>query len=67
MTQITNNVYSIEGMVHPDPRGKVFPYLFVEDENNLTLIDHGFLSQLPVLEKYIQDIGYEFKNIKRMI
>ena len=67
MTQITNNVYSIEGMTHPDPRGKVFPYLFVEDEDNLTLIDPGFLSQLPVLEKYLQAIGYEFKNIKRII
>jgi glyoxylase-like metal-dependent hydrolase (beta-lactamase superfamily II) len=67
MTQITNNVYSIEGMTHPDPRGKVFPYLFIENEDNLTLIDPGFLSQLPILEEYIQDIGYEFKNIKRII
>ncbi len=67
MTEITKNVYSIEGMTHPDPRGKVFPYLFVEDENNLTLIDPGFLSQLPMLEKYLQDIGYEIKNVKRII
>ncbi|MGD9533993.1 MAG: MBL fold metallo-hydrolase [Candidatus Nitrosocosmicus sp.] len=67
MTEITKNVYSIEGMTHPDPRGKVFPYLFVEKEDNLTLIDPGFLSQLPMLEKYLQDIGYEIKNVKQII
>ena len=67
MTEITKNVHSIEGITHPDPRGKVFPYLFVEDEDNLTLIDPSFLSQLPVLEKYLQEIGYEIKNIKRII
>jgi glyoxylase-like metal-dependent hydrolase (beta-lactamase superfamily II) len=67
MTRINKNVYSIEDMTHPDPRGKVFPYLFIENEDNLTLIDPGFLSQLPILEEYIQDIGYEFKNIKRII
>ena len=67
MTQITNKVYSIEGITHPDPRGKVFPYLFVEDGNNLTLIDPAFLSQLPILEDYLQNIGYDIKNIKRII
>lgn len=67
MTEITKNVYSIEGMTHPDPRGKVFPYLFMEDKDNLTLIDPGFLSQLPMLEKYLQDVGYEIKNVKQII
>ncbi len=54
-------------MIHPDPRGKVFPYLFVEDEDNLTLIDPGLLAQIPMLEKYLQDIGYDIKNVKRII
>jgi glyoxylase-like metal-dependent hydrolase (beta-lactamase superfamily II) len=67
MTQITSKVYSIEGMTHPDPRGKVFPYLFVEDEDDLTLIDPAFLSQLPILENYLLDIGYDIKNVKRII
>jgi len=67
MTQITPKVYSIEGITHPDPRGKVFPYLFVEDEENLTLIDPAFLSQLPILENYLLDIGYDIKNVKRII
>ena len=67
MTQITPKVYSIDGIVHPDPRGKVFPYLFVEDQDNLTLIDQAFLSQLPMIEEYILDIGYDIKNVKRII
>src|SRR6478752_3629915 len=67
MAQITSKVYSIEGMTHPDPRGKVFPYLFVEDKDDLTLIDPAFLSQLPTLEKYLLDIGYDIKNVKRII
>src|SRR4029078_11561664 len=67
MTQITSKVFSIEGMTHPDPRGKVFPYLFVEDKDDLTLIDPAFLSQLPILENYLLDIGYDIKNVKRII
>lgn len=54
-------------MTHPDPRGKVFPYLFVEDRDNLTLIDPAFVSQLPILENYLLDIGYDIKNVKRII
>jgi glyoxylase-like metal-dependent hydrolase (beta-lactamase superfamily II) len=52
---------------HPDPRGKVFPYLFVEDQDNLTLIDPSFLSQLPILENYLLDVGYDIKDVKRII
>jgi glyoxylase-like metal-dependent hydrolase (beta-lactamase superfamily II) len=67
MAQITPRVYSIEGVTHPDPRGKVFPYLFVEDPDDLTLIDPSFLSQIPILENYLLDIGYDIKNVKRII
>ena len=67
MTQITPKVHSIEGITHPDPRGKVFPYLFVEDQDDLTLIDPSFLSQLPIIENYLLDIGYDIKNVKRII
>jgi glyoxylase-like metal-dependent hydrolase (beta-lactamase superfamily II) len=67
MTQITPKVYSIEGITHPDPLAKVFPYLFVEDQDNLTLIDPSFLSQLPTLENYLLDVGYDIKNVKRII
>ena len=67
MTQITSKVHSIEGVSHPDPRGKVFPYLFVEDQDDLTLIHPSFLSQLPILENYLLDMGYNIKNVKRII
>ena len=67
MTQITPRVYSIEGITHPDPRAKVFPYLFVEGQDDLTLIDPSFLSKLPVLEKYLLDEGYDIKSVKRII
>jgi glyoxylase-like metal-dependent hydrolase (beta-lactamase superfamily II) len=67
MTQITPKVHSIEGITHPDPRGKVFPYLFVEDQDNLSLIDPSFLSQLPILENYLLDVGYDIKDVKRII
>jgi glyoxylase-like metal-dependent hydrolase (beta-lactamase superfamily II) len=60
-------VHSIEGITHADPRGKVFPYLFVEDQDYLTLIDPSFLSQLPILENYLLNVGYDIKNVKRII
>ena len=41
--------------------------MFVEDQDDLTLIDPSFLSKLPVLEKYLLDEGYDIKNIKRII
>ena len=67
MAQITSEVYSIEGITHPDPRGKAFPYVFVEDKDDLTLIDPAFISQLQILENYLLDIGYDIKNVKRII
>jgi glyoxylase-like metal-dependent hydrolase (beta-lactamase superfamily II) len=41
--------------------------LFVEDKDDLTLIDPSFLSQLPILENYLLDVGYDIKNVKRII
>jgi glyoxylase-like metal-dependent hydrolase (beta-lactamase superfamily II) len=31
------------------------------------LIDPSFLSQLPILENYLLDVGYDIKNVKRII
>jgi glyoxylase-like metal-dependent hydrolase (beta-lactamase superfamily II) len=39
----------------------------VEDQHDLTVIDPSFLSQLPILENYLLDIGYDIKNVKRII
>jgi glyoxylase-like metal-dependent hydrolase (beta-lactamase superfamily II) len=69
MVEITKRAHSIDGFTHPSPGGKVVPYLFIEniDEDDLTLIDPSFLPQLPILEDYIHNLGYEMKNIKRII
>jgi glyoxylase-like metal-dependent hydrolase (beta-lactamase superfamily II) len=68
MVEITKNVHSIEGITHPDSRGKVFPYLFIEENSkDLTLIDPSFLSQLPILENYLLNAGYDIKNVKHII
>lgn len=67
MAQITQKVHSIEGITHPDPRGKVFLYSYVEDEDNLTLIDPAFFSQLPILEEDLHEIGYDIKNVTCII
>jgi hypothetical protein len=51
MVKITKNLHSIEGIAHPDPRGKVFPYLFIEEnQDDLTLIDPSFL---PSFHNYL--------------
>ena len=69
MVEITKRAYSIDGFSHPSPGGKVVPYLFIEniDKDDLTLIDPSFLPQLPILEDYIHNLGYNMKNIKRII
>jgi glyoxylase-like metal-dependent hydrolase (beta-lactamase superfamily II) len=67
MVEITKKAHSIDGFTHPAPGGKVVPYLFVEDQDNLTLIDPAFLPQLPILEDYVQSLGYKMENIKRII
>jgi glyoxylase-like metal-dependent hydrolase (beta-lactamase superfamily II) len=67
MVEITKRVHMIDGFTHPFPGGKVVPYMFVENADDLTLIDPSFLPQLPILENYIFDAGYDIKNVKRII
>ena len=69
MVEITKRAHSIDGFTHPSPGGKVVPYLFIEniEEDDLTLIDPSFLPQMPILEDYIHNLGYEMNNIKRII
>ena len=57
----------IDGFTHPFPSGKVVPYMFIENADDLTLIDPSFLPQLPILEDYILNAGYDIKNVKRII
>jgi glyoxylase-like metal-dependent hydrolase (beta-lactamase superfamily II) len=42
--------------------------LFIEENSkDLTLIDPSFLSQLPTLENYLLNAGYDIKNVTRII
>ena len=67
MVEITKRVHTIDGFTHPFPGGKVVPYLFIENADDLTLIDPSFLPQLPILEDYILNAGYDIKKVKRII
>ena len=67
MVEITKRVHTIEGFTYPFPGGKSVPYMLVENSDNLTLIDPSFLPQLPVLEEYILNAGYDIKKVKRII
>src|SRR5919198_3697885 len=70
MVEITKRVHLVDGFTHPSPGGKVFPYIFIEnadDDDYLTLIDPSFLPQLPILENYILNAGYDIANVKRII
>jgi glyoxylase-like metal-dependent hydrolase (beta-lactamase superfamily II) len=67
MVEITKQVHSVDGFTHPFPGGKVVPYIFIENEDDLTLIDPSFLPQLPILENYLVNAGYDIRNVKRII
>jgi glyoxylase-like metal-dependent hydrolase (beta-lactamase superfamily II) len=67
MVEITKRVHTIDGFTYPFLARKSVPYMFVENSDNLTLIDPSFLLQLPVLEQYILNAGYDIKKVKRII
>ena len=39
MVEITKRVHTIDGSIYPFPGGKFVPYMFVENSDDLTLID----------------------------
>ena len=67
MVEITRGVHSIEELGYPVPNVGFISYIVEEKENNLTLIDTCFRSELPKLEEYIINAGYELKHIRRII
>ncbi|MDR4512050.1 MAG: MBL fold metallo-hydrolase [Nitrososphaeraceae archaeon] len=69
MTQIAKNIYSVEGLEIPIPGVNITPYIVQEDDNgeDLTLIDTGYISEMPKFETYLDSIGLKLKNIKRII
>jgi glyoxylase-like metal-dependent hydrolase (beta-lactamase superfamily II) len=67
MVEITKVVHTIDGFTHPFPGGKVVPYMFIENADDLTLIDPSFLPQLPILENYVLNAGFNMMNVRRII
>lgn len=67
MTKIRDKVHSVDGLDNPIPGIGIIPYLIEERQSDLTLIDTCFRSDLPRLEKYIEEVGYNLGNIKRII
>src|SRR5918996_2743670 len=46
---------------------KLFLICLSKIADDLTLIDPSFLPQLPILEDYLLNAGYDIKNVKRII
>src|SRR5215212_605031 len=67
MVEITKRVHTIDGFTHPFSRQKGCSLYVYRNADDLTLIDPSFLPQLPILEDYILNAGYDIKNVKRII
>jgi glyoxylase-like metal-dependent hydrolase (beta-lactamase superfamily II) len=67
MVEITKGVHSIDDLGYPIPNVGFISYVLEEKENDLTLIDTCFRSELPKLEDYIKNAGYELNQIRRII
>jgi glyoxylase-like metal-dependent hydrolase (beta-lactamase superfamily II) len=66
MTEIKHGVHLIEGLTHPFPGVGMVSYIVEEAPHNLTLIDTCFSADLPKLEEYLHNCGYEINDIKRI-
>jgi glyoxylase-like metal-dependent hydrolase (beta-lactamase superfamily II) len=67
MTEIKHGVHLIDGLTHPFPGVGMVSYIFEEAPHDLTLIDTCFMADLPKLEEYLHDCGYEISDIKRIV
>lgn len=67
MVEITRGVHSIDDLGYPVPGVGFVSYIVKEKENDLTLIDTCFRSELPKLENYIRNAGHELNQIRRII
>ena len=54
MVEITRGVHSIDDLRYPVPNVGFISYILEEKENDLTLIDTCFRSELQKLEDYIK-------------
>jgi glyoxylase-like metal-dependent hydrolase (beta-lactamase superfamily II) len=78
---VDDAIYSIDGLEFPFPGASIVPYLILDEKGGekgtreegeeespgLTLIDTGFAWQLPKIEDYLKEIGYDLKQIRRIV
>jgi glyoxylase-like metal-dependent hydrolase (beta-lactamase superfamily II) len=68
MVEIKRGVHLIEGLTHPVPGVGMVSYIVEEaPPHDLTLIDTCFSADLPKLEEYMHNAGYELSDIKRIV
>jgi glyoxylase-like metal-dependent hydrolase (beta-lactamase superfamily II) len=67
MTEIEHGVHLIDGLTHPFPGVGMVSYIVEESPHDLTLIDTCFSADLPTLEEYLHNCGYEISDIKRIV
>src|SRR5215218_2607018 len=67
MTEIKHGVHLIDGLSHPFPGVGMVSYIVEEAPHDLTLIDTCFSADLPKLEEYLHNAGYEISDIKRIV
>ncbi len=67
MTEIKHGVHLIDGLTHPFPGVGMVSYIVEEAPHDLTLIDTCFMADLPKLEEYLHNCGYEISDIKRIV
>lgn len=67
MTEIIHGVHLIDGLTHPFPGVGIVSYIVEESPHDLTLIDTCFSADLPKLEEYLHNAGYEMSELKGII
>jgi glyoxylase-like metal-dependent hydrolase (beta-lactamase superfamily II) len=67
LVKLCQDVHSIDGLEHPFIPFGITPYLVEEGSNDLTLIDTCFLKDVPKLEAYLREVGYNIKDINRIV
>lgn len=67
MTEIKHGIHLVDGLTHPFPGVGMVSYIVEESLHDLTLIDTCFAADIPQLEEYFHNAGYEISDIKRIV
>jgi hypothetical protein len=59
--KISEHVYSIDGLEILFPGHEIIPYILVESDHDLTLIDTCYLRELPKLEHNLKNMDTKCK------